>query len=54
MILINLLPEQYHQKKRTPLKFWAAVAASGAINGSLLAYFAWTVLGVAAVIASRL
>jgi hypothetical protein len=54
MILINLLPEQYHQKKRTPLKFLAAVAASVAINGSLLAYFAWTVLGVAAEVKSEL
>ena len=54
MILINLLPEQYHQKKRTPFKFLAAVAASVAINGSLLAYFAWTVLGVAAEVRSEL
>lgn len=54
MILINLLPEQYHQKKRTPFKYLAAVAASVAINGSLLAYLAWTVLGVAAEVRSEL
>jgi len=54
MILINLLPEQYHQKKRTPLRFLAVVAASATINGSLLAYFAWTVLGVAAEVNSEL
>lgn len=54
MILINLLPEQYHQKKRTPFKFLAAVAATVAINGSLIAYLAWTVLGVAAEVRSEL
>lgn len=54
MILINLLPEQYHQKKRTPFKFLAVVAASVAINGSLLAYLSWTVLGISAEVTSEL
>jgi len=42
MILINLLPQSYRQKKKTPLRFMAVTAASVAVNASLLAYLAWT------------
>ena len=54
MILINLLPAEYRQKRRTPLKFMLAVAASVAINTSLLAWWGWTAFGVAAEVKSEL
>lgn len=54
MITINLLPQEYRQKKRTPLKLMLAVAASVAINGGLVAYWAWTAFGVAAEVESEL
>ncbi len=53
MILINLLPEHYRQKKRTPFKFMAATAATVAVNASLLAWWAWTAFGVAAEVRSE-
>ncbi len=48
MILINLLPEHYRQKKRAPFKFLAAVAGAVAVNGLLFAWWAWKAFGVAA------
>jgi len=54
MILINLLPDEYRQKKRTPIKLLLAVTASVAVNGSLAAYWAWTAFGVAAEVKSEL
>jgi Tfp pilus assembly protein PilN len=54
MILINLLPDEYRQKKRTPVKLLLATTASVAINGSLAAYWAWTAFGVAAEVKSEL
>ena len=54
MILINLLPQEYRQRQRTPLKMMVAVAVSVAINASLLAYWAWTAFGVAAEVSSEL
>jgi hypothetical protein len=54
MILINLLPEEYRQKTRAPLKFMAVVATSVAVNASLLAFWAWTAFGVAAEVRSEL
>lgn len=54
MILINLLPDEYREKKRTPVKLLLAVTASVAINGSLMAYWAWTAFGVAAEVKSEL
>ena len=54
MILINLLPPEFRQKKRTPFKMMAAVALSVAVNASLLAYWAWTAFGVAAEVSSEL
>lgn len=48
MIHINLLPEEYRRKARTPVKVLAALALIVSINGSLLAYWAWLALGVAA------
>lgn len=54
MILINLLPDEYREKKRTPVKLLLAVTASVAVNGSLMAYWAWTAFGVAAEVKSEL
>lgn len=46
MIRINLLPEEYRRKARTPLKMMAAIMAVVAVNGSLLAYWSWLQFGV--------
>jgi len=54
MILINLLPDEFRQKRRTPVKLLLAVTASVAINGTLAAYWAWTAFGVAAEVKSEL
>ncbi len=54
MILINLLPEAYREKSKTPVKYMAGVAASVSICGSLLAFWAWTAFGVAAEVRSQL
>ncbi|HED66447.1 MAG TPA: hypothetical protein ENJ09_12950 [Planctomycetes bacterium] len=54
MIVINLLPEEYRQKKRAPLKFLLATAAVVAVNASLLAVWAWTSYGVATEVESEL
>jgi Tfp pilus assembly protein PilN len=54
MILVNLLPEEYRQKRRTPVKLLIAVSAVVAINTSLFAYWAWTAFGVAAEVSSEL
>lgn len=54
MILINLLPEEYRQKRRTPIKLLLAVSAAVAVNGSLAAFWAWTAFGVAAEVKSEL
>lgn len=54
MILIDLLPPEHRQKRRTPIKFMAAVAASVAINCSLIAWWGWTAFGVAAEVKSEL
>jgi hypothetical protein len=48
MILINLLPEQYRQKSRTPVRFLLAGAGIVAVNATLAAYWVWTAFGVAA------
>ena len=53
MILINLLPPEYRQKRQTPLKYMLAVAASVAINTSLVALWGWTAFGVAAEVKSE-
>lgn len=54
MILINLLPEEYRQQQRTPIKLLATVACMVALNGSLLAWWAWTAFGVAAEVSAEL
>jgi len=54
MILINLLPDELRQKKRTPVKLLLAVAGAVAVNGTLAAYWAWTAFGVSAEVRSEL
>jgi Tfp pilus assembly protein PilN len=54
MILINLLPDELRQKRRTPVKLLLAVAGAVAVNGTLVAYWAWTAFGVAAEVKSEL
>jgi len=54
MITINLLPQEYRAKKRTPLKLMLAVATSVAVNGGLVAYWFWTAFGAAAEVESQL
>lgn len=54
MILINLLPDEYRQQQRTPVKLLVAVAVAVAINGSLAAWWAWTAFGEAAEVSSEL
>lgn len=53
MIRINLLPEEYRRKARTPLKVMAAVSAAVAANGLLIAWLGWLTLGVAAEVSSE-
>jgi hypothetical protein len=48
MITINLLPEEFRRKARTPLKLMAALSVAVAGNASLLAWWCWMAFGVAA------
>ena len=53
MIRINLLPEEYRKKNRTPLKMMLAVATGVTVNSILLAWYAWLAFGVSAEIESE-
>jgi Tfp pilus assembly protein PilN len=53
MIRINLLPEEYRKKNRTPIKMMLAVSAGVAVNGIAVAWYAWLAFGVAAEIESE-
>ena len=53
MIRINLLPEEYRRKARTPVKLLAALSATVAVNGILLAYVGWLVMAVSGAIESE-
>jgi len=53
MIRINLLPEEYRRKTRTPLKLMLAVSGLVAVNASLAAWLGWLALGVAASVESE-
>lgn len=48
MIRINLLPEEYRKKARTPVKLLLCVATVVAVNGGLVAWWAWSAFGVQA------
>ncbi|MFT4543229.1 MAG: hypothetical protein ACI841_000792 [Planctomycetota bacterium] len=53
MIRINLLPEEYRSKARTPLKLMIGVSLSVAIVASLAAYWGWLAFGQAARVEAR-
>ena len=53
MIRINLLPEEYRKKARTPIKLLLGVTAAAAINAGLLAWWGWSYFGVQAEIESE-
>ncbi len=53
MIRINLLPEEYQRKARTPIKLMLAVSAVVTVNATLLAWLGWLALGVAASVESE-
>jgi len=53
MIHINLLPEEYRRKARTPIKLMAGFAAAIAINASLMAYLGWVTFAVAGAVESE-
>jgi Tfp pilus assembly protein PilN len=53
MIHVNLLPEEYRRKARTPLKVTLAVAAAAGANAMLVAWYAWLALGVMAEVDSE-
>jgi Tfp pilus assembly protein PilN len=48
MIRINLLPEQYRKKARTPIKLLLGVSAAVAVNAALVAWWGHLALGVQA------
>ncbi|HKX46431.1 MAG TPA: hypothetical protein VJP77_06995 [Planctomycetota bacterium] len=54
MIKVNLLPDDYRKAQRTPLRLMAAIVGGVAVNGTLFAWWAWTSLGTAAEVESRL
>lgn len=53
MIRINLLPEEYRRRNRTPLKLMLTVSAGVAANSVLLSWYAWLAFGVSAEIDSE-
>lgn len=53
MIHINLLPEEYRRKQRTPIKLMLAVSGAVAVNASLAAFWGWTAFGIAAEVQSE-
>jgi Tfp pilus assembly protein PilN len=54
MIRINLLPEEYRRKARTPIKLMLAVTGAVTVNATLLALLGWLALGVSAGVESEL
>lgn len=53
MIHINLLPEEYRRKQRTPIKLMLAVSGAVAVNASLAAWWGWAAFGIAASVESE-
>jgi Tfp pilus assembly protein PilN len=53
MIRINLLPEEYRKKSRTPAKLLLAFTAAVAVNALLFSWWGWLAFGVAAEIESE-
>lgn len=53
MIRINLLPEQYRRKARTPVKLVLTLTAASLVNAALVGWWAWSAFGVQAVVDSE-
>jgi Tfp pilus assembly protein PilN len=53
MIRINLLPEEYRKKARTPVKLVLALTAAVLINSGLATWWAWAAFGVQSEIESE-
>jgi Tfp pilus assembly protein PilN len=53
MIRINLLPEEYRRQKRTSFGLLLAITGAVALNGLLVAWYAWLAFGVQAEIESE-
>jgi Tfp pilus assembly protein PilN len=53
MIRINLLPEEYRRRSRTPVKLLLAFSAAVAVNALLLSWWGWLAFGVKAEIESE-
>ncbi|MBL8862689.1 MAG: hypothetical protein JNK02_11840 [Planctomycetes bacterium] len=53
MIRINLLPEEYRKKARTPFKLVLALVAAVTVNAGLATWWAWQKIGVQAEIESE-
>jgi hypothetical protein len=53
MIRINLLPDEYRKKNRTPIKMMLGVSAAVTVNSIAIAWYAWLAMGVAAEIDSE-
>ncbi len=53
MIHINLLPEEYRRKQRTPIKLMLAVSGAVAVNATAAAFWGWTAFGIAAEVQSE-
>lgn len=45
MIRINLLPEEYRKKARTPVKLLLGIAAAVLVNGGLATWWGWALFG---------
>jgi Tfp pilus assembly protein PilN len=53
MIRINLLPEEYRRKSRTPIKLMVGLMLAVTVNTGLLAWLGWLTFGVAKEIDSQ-
>ena len=53
MIRINLLPDEYRKKHRTPLKFTLAIAGAVTVNALLITWWGWLAFGIEAELESE-
>jgi len=53
MIKINLLPDEYRKKNRTPIKFTLAIAGAVTVNALIFTWWGWLAFGIKAEITSE-
>jgi Tfp pilus assembly protein PilN len=53
MIRINLLPEEYRRKAKTPVRVLGAVCAGVGVNALIASWYGWLAFGVGAEVASE-